>query len=89
MSLLVQHLHKSFQSLQVLSDFNLEIEAGQVVGCLGRNGAGKSTLIKILMGMEKPDQGSVAVLGLDPVRETVRLRPNKVGDIPCPSHGCI
>lgn len=57
----IQHVNKSFASQRVLNDVTLEIPAGQVVGLLGPNGAGKSTLMKILMGLWKPDSGSVQV----------------------------
>ena len=57
----IQHINKSFASQRVLNDVTLEIPAGQVVGLLGPNGAGKSTLMKILMGLWKPDSGSVQV----------------------------
>ena len=56
-----QHINKSFGSQRVLNDVTLEIPAGQVVGLLGPNGAGKSTLMKILMGLWKPDSGTVSV----------------------------
>ena len=56
-----QHINKSFGSQRVLNDVTLEIPAGQVVGLLGPNGAGKSTLMKILMGLWKPDNGTVSV----------------------------
>ena len=57
----IEHIHKSFGAQQVLKDINLEIPAGQVLGLLGPNGAGKSTLMKILIGLWKPDNGSVSV----------------------------
>ena len=57
----IEHINKSFGAQQVLKDINLEIPAGQVLGLLGPNGAGKSTLMKILIGLWKPDNGSVSV----------------------------
>lgn len=57
----IAHINKSFGAQQVLKDINLEIPAGQVLGLLGPNGAGKSTLMKILIGLWKPDSGSVSV----------------------------
>ncbi len=57
----VEHIDKAFGKQQVLKDINLEIPAGQVLGLLGPNGAGKSTLMKILIGLWKPDCGSVSV----------------------------
>ncbi len=55
----LEHIHKSFGKQQVLKDISLEIPSGQVLGLLGPNGAGKSTLMKILIGLWKPDAGSV------------------------------
>ena len=57
----IAHLYKSFGAQQVLRDVTLDIPAGQIVGLLGPNGAGKSTLMKILIGLWKPDSGSVSV----------------------------
>lgn len=57
----IEHINKAFCKQQVLKDINLEIPAGQVLGLLGPNGAGKSTLMKILIGLWKPDCGSVSV----------------------------
>ena len=55
----LDHIHKSFGKQKVLKDISLEIPSGQVLGLLGPNGAGKSTLMKILIGLWKPDAGSV------------------------------
>jgi len=57
----IEGVHKAFGKQQVLKDINLAIPAGQVLGLLGPNGAGKSTLMKILIGLWKPDKGTVTV----------------------------
>ncbi len=57
----IEHINKSFGSQQVLRDVTLSIPEGQVLGLLGPNGAGKSTLMKILIGLWRADNGSVAV----------------------------
>lgn len=46
-----------------LSDVDFTLEAGQVLGVIGRNGAGKSTLLKLVMGVILPDQGAVRLSG--------------------------
>jgi ABC-2 type transport system ATP-binding protein len=55
----LNHINKSFGKQQVLKDISLEIPSGQVLGLLGPNGVGKSTLMKILIGLWKPDAGTV------------------------------
>ncbi len=64
MSLLVaQQIHHSYGGTQALCDVSLEIEPGEWHALCGENGAGKSTLIKIISGVEPPDQGSVTLEG--------------------------
>lgn len=50
----------------VLGPVNLEIPAGSIVGLVGENGAGKTTLLKLLCGVNRPDGGSIALLGGTP-----------------------
>ena len=52
-------INKSFGKLQVLSNFNLNLQKGRVVAIIGPNGSGKTTFIKILLGMVVPDSGEV------------------------------
>lgn len=58
-----QGLHKRYGAIQVLSDINLTLYAGQTHALVGSNGAGKSTFVKILTGAVAPDSGSVTLDG--------------------------
>ncbi len=59
----IQNLRKSFGSNQVLRDFNLDMQKGENVVVLGKSGSGKSVLIKCIIGLVKPDSGTIEVLG--------------------------
>lgn len=59
----VADVAKSFGGVQALRGVSLRVHAGEVYGLLGPNGSGKTTLIRSLLGMVKPDSGSVRVLG--------------------------
>lgn len=61
--------HRQYRHVQALDDISLTLQTGEIVGYIGPNGAGKSTTIKILSGILHPDQGSVLVNGLDPVKQ--------------------
>lgn len=59
-----RNLNKSYKrNNPILSDFNLDIPAGRIVGLLGPNGCGKSTLIKLISGLLQPDSGSITIGG--------------------------
>lgn len=61
--LLINHLYKSFGDNHVLIDFNLDLEKGESVVVLGKSGSGKSVLIKCIIGLLKPDNGSIEIFG--------------------------
>ena len=70
-----QSVHRAYtRNRDVLAGVSFTIEAGQVVGLLGKNGAGKTTLLRIAMGLLDPQQGSVEVFGLDPRREPLAVK---------------
>lgn len=58
-----QNLSKNYGKKQALTDVNLEITAGKIVGLLGRNGSGKTTLIKLINNLLTPTEGEVLVDG--------------------------
>jgi len=58
----------------VLSDIDLQLEEGAILGLLGPNGAGKTTLIKILAGLLRPDDGGGTALGFDLSRQHAEIR---------------
>jgi len=57
------HLRKRFRRHQAVHDVSLQVGRGEVVGLLGPNGAGKTTVIKMLLGLVRPDEGEVLLLG--------------------------
>jgi ABC-2 type transport system ATP-binding protein len=69
----VSGLVKTFGTTRALDGLDLEVATGEVHGFLGPNGAGKSTTIRVLLGLLRPDSGSVRLLDGDPWREAVAL----------------
>ncbi|WPO97822.1 amino acid ABC transporter ATP-binding protein [Pseudomonas sp. HR96] len=55
----VNNLSCSYGQLKVLDGINLSLEKGQVVSLIGGSGSGKSTLLRVIMGLTRPDQGSI------------------------------
>lgn len=66
----IEHVNKSFGSLQVLNDINLEIVQGEVVSIVGASGAGKTTLLQIVGTLDRPDSGKVLYNNVDITRLT-------------------
>lgn len=59
----VQNICKSFGQSEVLRNCSMTLQKGEIYSILGVNGAGKTTLMKLLLGLQKPDGGSVLVFG--------------------------
>jgi len=58
-------LTKRFGGLVAVKDMALGVQAGEILGLIGPNGSGKSTVMKLIMGIERPDAGSVRVNGTE------------------------
>jgi phospholipid/cholesterol/gamma-HCH transport system ATP-binding protein len=73
----VEGLRKSFGSQTVLNGISLSVNRGQTLAVLGRSGTGKSVLLRVIIGLEKPDSGSVRIHGQD----TAGLALDQLGEI--------
>ena len=67
-----------FGHFTAVHEVSIQIRRGEVVGLLGANGAGKTTLIRMLLGLQRPTAGQVALLGEPPSRQTRR----QIGYVP-------
>jgi phospholipid/cholesterol/gamma-HCH transport system ATP-binding protein len=61
--IVIEDLHKSFGAQRVLNGIDLVVASGETLAVLGRSGTGKSVLLKLIVGLQKPDSGSIRVLG--------------------------
>jgi len=58
-------IHKSFGTLEVLKGIDILIQEGEVISIVGPSGAGKTTLLQILGSLDRPNEGSVTINGVD------------------------
>lgn len=70
----VHHLEKNYGKKEILKDFSLTVQKGEIYVLLGKNGAGKSTLFKILTGLSKASNGSITILNEDKDLEKVKSK---------------
>jgi ABC-2 type transport system ATP-binding protein len=75
-AIVVKNFTKSYGSHRVVDELQFTVQRGEIFALLGPNGAGKTTTIETLEGYRTPDQGRVRVLGLDPIRESQKLKPH-------------
>jgi ABC-2 type transport system ATP-binding protein len=76
-----EDLTKTFGNTAAVDHVTLSVERGALFGLLGPNGSGKTTMIRMLTGQIRPTSGSATVLGLDVVKDPIRIR-QRVGIIP-------
>jgi ABC-2 type transport system ATP-binding protein len=69
----ITDLSRSFGTRKVLDELSLYVPRGCVFGLVGENGAGKTTLIKHILGLLKPEAGTVRVFGCDPTQQPVEV----------------
>jgi ABC-2 type transport system ATP-binding protein len=74
-AVVIEGLVKRYGGRAAVDGLSLTVERASVVAVLGPNGAGKTTTVETCEGYRRPDAGLVRVLGLDPVRDAVALRP--------------
>ena len=67
-------LKKSYKGRTVVFDVNINVRRGEVVGLLGPNGAGKTTSFYMIMGLIKPDEGTIIFKGIDISQEPMYVR---------------
>lgn len=77
MSIQVDHITKRFGAFTVLNDVNLHVREGELVALLGPSGCGKTTLLRILAGLERPDQGRIFLQGVEVTDQ--RISERRVG----------
>src|SRR3990170_2060612 len=74
MRLALEGVNCSYGEVQILKEVSLHVEAGEIVGLLGRNGAGKTTTLRAIMGLVRPRSGTIRLDGT----ELGRLRPHEI-----------
>jgi ABC-2 type transport system ATP-binding protein len=61
----IKDVNKSFKDVKAVKDLSLTIYEGEYTALLGPNGAGKTTLIEMIEGIQKPDTGTIRILGMN------------------------
>ena len=74
----IENVTKRYDGHTAVDDLSLKIEPGVIYGLLGPNGAGKTTTIRMMMGIIRPDEGTIEILG-EPFSESLK---EKIGYLP-------
>jgi ABC-2 type transport system ATP-binding protein len=71
----ISGLVKRYGAMTAVDGLVLDVAVGETIALLGPNGAGKTTTVECCEGYRRPDEGSVRVLGLDPIADRSKLAP--------------
>ena len=74
MSIEIRNVKKNFGQFSALNDISLDVPSGELVALLGPSGCGKTTLLRIIAGLESPDEGSIHFHGKDTTERSVQDR---------------
>lgn len=77
----IVHATKRYGPIEAVRDISFALEPGQTVALVGHNGAGKTTLIKLMLGLVRPTEGSIRILGEDPAAGGIEAR-RRLGYLP-------
>jgi len=69
----VQGLIKTYKDVTAVNSLELGVRKGEIYGFLGRNGAGKTSTIRMMLGLVKPNSGSISIFGMDAVRDKMKI----------------
>ncbi len=76
-----EHMTKKYKDFKALSNLNMHIEEGSIYGLIGKNGAGKTTLIRVICGLQKPDEGGYRLFGIENDNRDITLERKRIGAI--------
>ncbi|ERI92464.1 putative bacitracin ABC transporter, ATP-binding protein BcrA [Clostridiales bacterium oral taxon 876 str. F0540] len=76
----VNNVYKSLSRREIIKGISFDVKEGEIFGFLGANGAGKTTTIRMLVGLIKPDKGSIKIMGYDIQKNLVKAL-KQVGSI--------
>ena len=76
-ALSVEELVKVYGDRRVVDSLTLRVRQGEIVGLLGPNGAGKTTIFHMIVGFERPDEGSIKLDGADLAGEPMYVRARR------------
>ncbi|WP_119344326.1 LPS export ABC transporter ATP-binding protein [Facilibium subflavum] len=82
-TLIASHLGKCYRSRWVVNDVSMEVNSGEIVGLLGPNGAGKTTSFYMIVGLIRPNRGTVMLDGENVTKQPIHWRARKgIGYLP-------
>jgi len=80
-SVKIENITKKFDQITAIHNLSLNIDKGEIIGLIGPDGAGKTTLLRLMIGLLKPNSGSIQIEGVDSVKNP-QLVKDKIGYMP-------